>query len=392
MFLAIGALLQRPLEQLTGTTALFLAFAVLLILTAPLWGHNAYLNQLKADTWPLTPLLFGAGFAVCALLPGRTAGWGTAAALAACLLTSTSIGYAFEKRHAVGDAFDRIAQSAEAVDAVRANEFVWFWYNKTDPNYAEFNALNSIYLWGYTMLGDAFPSFRPDAVIADGALVVIPSSAGEVLSCASEALHPRIFNAEPVGRREISAGGTSYFLWFARLKFDSARLEPLELRPCGSGHCSALVAAAQSAATQLPLDGWTQSRDLPTSVQTSEAIAITTALRREGYTSKYGPLVAETTGRYVFKLQYMLSKGGISFGAKPADESRWLGRASIPVSQPGERTAVLSVEAEAGEPFWLMIANDHPLGDHASQYKILELEAYRFPAGEAVAQTRPPKR
>ncbi|MEX2303045.1 MAG: hypothetical protein WD733_19035 [Bryobacterales bacterium] len=388
-FLVVGALLQGPLERLSGAAALALGFAVLLIVTAPFWGFNAHLNQLKADTWPFTPLLFGAVFAVCGLCSGKAAGWSITAALAGCLVTSSSIGYAFGERHQQQNSFARIAQAAVTVDEVRDDDFIWFWYSKKDPHFGEFNALHSIYLWGYTMIGDEFPSLKPDAVIADGALVVIPSSSGEVLSCATQTLDSRLFTAEPIERREITGGGTSYSLWFVRLKFDSGRLERLALQPCGSGNCSTLAAAGESAHAQLPLEGWHPSSLPQTTVEReSEGVAITTALTREGYAAKYGPLVAETRGRYVFKLQYVLAKGGIAFGAKPADESRWLSRASIPVTQPGERTAVLSLEAEAGEPFWLMISNDHPVGDHASQYLILELEAYRFPLEEAAAQAR----
>jgi hypothetical protein len=224
-------------------------------------------------------------------------------------------------------------------------------------------------------------------VIADRALAVILSSGGEVLSCARQALHPRIFTAELIDRREITGGGTSYSLWFVRIKFDSARLEPLELRPCESENCSLLVARAENSPPRLPLDGWISSPDSQTRLENPpKRVSITTALTRQGYAAKYGPLLADTAGRYVFKLQYVLGKGGIAFGAKSADESQWLQRASIPVSQPGERTAVLSLEAAAGEAFWLMVANDHPLGDHASQYTILELEAYRFPVENTPSQ------
>jgi hypothetical protein len=114
-----------------------------------------------------------------------------------------------------------------------------------------------------------------------------------------------------------------------------------------------------------------------------EGVSFRTALQREGYTAKLGPLAVDAAGGYVFKLQYVLAKGGLAFGAMSADESLWLQRASIPVSQPGERTAVLSLDIEAGRKFWLMIANDHPLGDHASEFTILNLQAWRLPPGES---------
>jgi hypothetical protein len=383
-FLAIGALLAGPLERISHSGALTLAIATLLLATIPLWGHNQYLSQLRSGTWPILPLLLGAVFAACALMTAKTASWVMTAALAACLVTSASTDSAFAGRHARRDSFARIADAAAAVDAVRGDQFIWFWYGKSDPYFSEFHALHSIYLWGYTMLGAEFPVIHPEAPIIDGALVVVPSSDGDPLSPAREALAPRVFTAEPVERREIRGGGASYSLWFLRTKLDAARLEPLELQACGSGPCSVLTARAGP--SPLPPEGWTRSGTPQTTLnQTPGGMRLRTALAREGYAAKYGPLTAETGGRYLFKLQYVLVKGGLAFGAKSSNESRWIEKATIPVSQPGERTAVLSLELPPHEPFWLMIANDHPLGDHASEYQILELEAYRFPAAQVTS-------
>jgi hypothetical protein len=55
-------------------------------------------------------------------------------------------------------------------------------------------------------------------------------------------------------------------------------------------------------------------------------------------------------------------------------------------SRRADQTALLSLEAEAGEPFWLMTANNHPAGDYSSGDVIEELEAFVFPAEEAVMQ------
>ncbi len=390
MFLALGALLERPLELLPGAGAVSIACAVLLITTIPLWGYSPILGQLRAETWPAIPLLLGAVFASGALLPPKAAGWTMAAALAGCVVSAAG-GYGFSHGHAGRDSFVRISHAADAIDAVRGNEFVWFWYSGTDPHFDEFHALNSIYLWGYSLIGNQFPAIQPGVSITDGALIVIPSSSGEVFSCANQALYSRIFRMEPVARREISEGGVSYSLWFARTRFDSSRLDPQQLRPCESGDCSAL-AEAESASAALPLAGWMLSSDAHTRSKSAGGISMTTPQDRQRYASRFGPLLAESAGRYLFKLQYRLENGGISFGAKSLDESRWLEQAHIPVSQPGERTAVLSLEAAAGETFWLMIGNRHPLGDYPSRVTIQGLEAYRLPAETMPSRTGPTKR
>lgn len=389
MFLAIGALLERPLQRITGAPLIFLALGVLLLNTIPLWGANAYLYQLKVQTWPAVPLLFGAVFMICALLTARAAAWGIVAALVGCYVTNASTGYAFADRHVVRDCFARIALAGGAVDAVRHSEPVRFWYSLTDPHFAEFNALNSIYLWGYTLLGNEFPAIMPTAILSPGMLVVIPASSGDILSPANETLKEKSLATQFVDRRDVSYGAGSYSLWFVRVEFDYSRLRPLTLQPCVAADCNTLVDLNQVASADMPLDGWVKCEypDLRSGLERKpDGVHITTVPARFGYAAKYGPLVPDATGRYIFRLRYGISSGGITFGALSGDESSWLGQATIPASQPADQTAVLSLEAEAGQPFWLMTANNHPVGDHASDYVIRDLKAYLFPAQETGTQ------
>ena len=388
MFLVIGALLANPLERLKEIPAVLLAAALLLLNSLPLWGYNAFLSQLKIDTWPAMPLLFGAALVVCALLNGWVARWAMAAALIGCHLTCVSTGYAFADRHVAREPFVRISAAANTVDAVRQGEPVRFWYSKSDPRFAEFHALNSIYLWGYTMISNEFPAILPGAVYSPGSLLVIPSSSGDVLAPANEALQEKAYSAELVERREIQEGGVSYSLWFVRVGHDLSRLSPQTVQPCPGSECQNLVDG--SAPAELPANGWIayQSPGLASSInREAGGIHITTVSARFGNAVKYGPLVPAASGRYLFRLQFGLLSGGITFGALSEDETQWLARAAIPPSRRTDQTALLSVEAEAGKPFWLMTANNHPAGDKSSDFVIRELEAYAFPAGEALART-----
>jgi hypothetical protein len=390
-FLAIGALLEKPLQHLKGPSTILLALGVLLVNTVPLWGYNGYLARLKIGFWPAAPLLFGVVFVACGALNVRGANWSIVAALVACNLTTVSIGYSVADRHEARHEFARVSEAVATVDAVRRGEPVRFWYSVKDPHFPEFNALNSIYLWGYTMIGNEFPTIMPTAVVTPGALVVILSSSGDVLPQANESLREKSFVADLVDRRDVTGGGAAYTLWFVRVGFDFTMLNPQSLHSCEAAECNVLADAA-STPSELPSGGWIRYQDpnLPSSLERGpEGLAVSTAPTRSAFAVKYGPLVANDAGRYVFRLRYRLLSGGMTFGALAKDESRWLAYATAGASQPGERTAVLSLEAAPGEPFWLMIANDHPRGDYASHYTILGLEAYRFPAENPAAQPAP---
>jgi hypothetical protein len=217
---------------------------------------------------------------------------------------------------------------------------------------------------------------------------VIPSSSGDVLAPANEALKEKAYSAELVERREIQEAGVTYSLWFVRVGHDLSRLSPQTLQPCPDLECQNLVAG--SAPAELPADGWIayQSPGIESSMEREAGgIHITTVPDRFGNAAKYGPLIPAASGRYLFRLEYGLVSGGITFGALSEDETQWLARAAMPTSRRTDQTALLSFEAEAGKPFWLMTANNHPAGDKSSDFVIRELDAYAFPAEEAVAQT-----
>ena len=61
------------------------------------------------------------------------------------------------------DAFIRMTQTIEDLDRSRHGQRMLFWYNLHDPNIAEFDSINSFFLWGYTWIGREFPAISPTA-------------------------------------------------------------------------------------------------------------------------------------------------------------------------------------------------------------------------------------
>jgi hypothetical protein len=391
MFLVIGVLLANSIERLKDSSVILVAIGVLLVNSVPLWGYGALL-AIRTEVRLVLLILFAALFMICALVKAGMAPWGMVVALIVCHLVSVGGEYAFEDRHAAREAFARISRAADAVDSVRQGEPIRFWYRKSDSYFSDFNALNSMYLWRYTMFGDNFPEIAPWAMYGPGSLVAILSSQGDHLAEANEALKEKALAAEFVESRLVNDGSGRYSLTFIRVVYDYSQLQPQALQACRGENCRNLIAA--SSQENLPLGGWLACENgdrLSSMERKADGIHITTVSTRFGKAAKYGPLIPAASGRYLFRLTYGLFSGNISFTALSEDESQRLALAPMPAAQRARQTALLSLNAEAGKPFWLMTANNHPVGDHASSYVIRELEAYWFPVEEAVMGDQSPE-
>jgi hypothetical protein len=129
-------------------------------------------------------LVFGLGcIAARAMLPGKRA------TLAACLIGFSainlyllgSVGMLNRLNNPRGgeDAFIRMTRAVEDIDRARRGQKVQFWYNMHDPNVAEFDSINSFFLWGYTWIGREFPAISVPAnelVKAPGVIAVLSTS------------------------------------------------------------------------------------------------------------------------------------------------------------------------------------------------------------------------
>jgi hypothetical protein len=98
----------------------------------------------------------------------------------------------------------------------RGDRPIRFWFDHNDPYSAEFHSLNSCYLWGYTAVTYNFPSLDK-ASVAEGSVVVVPSSKPDVTTAATEAFAARGSSAKFLGRERDEYGGRGYWLNFFRI-------------------------------------------------------------------------------------------------------------------------------------------------------------------------------
>jgi hypothetical protein len=76
-----------------------------------------------------------------------------------------------------------------------------------------------------------------------------------------------------------------------------------------------------------------------------------------------------------------LLQGNLAFGALSGDQSHWIGQAGPGFHDRDESDShafvkTFTVRLKAGEQLQLLITNDHPDGDYASQFDITAMAAH----------------
>lgn len=119
--------------------------------------------------------------------------------------------------HSGAQAYQRIAAGMEAVEHARNSRPVRFWFNGDDPSRNEFNSISSCYLWGYTIVGFEFPALDQKTSLADGTLLIVPSSKPDVAQEAARTLSEHGSIATLERKVRIESGGQGYWLHFFKV-------------------------------------------------------------------------------------------------------------------------------------------------------------------------------
>jgi hypothetical protein len=123
-----------------------------------------------------------------------------------------------------------------------------------------------------------------------------------------------------------------------------------------------------------PPAGWRVAGAATAEASPNESVwQIASAPRRWGYCLQYGPLRARRTGDYRFVIRADIQEGGVALGVLTGDQRSWLGSSVEHIMTDDGELLSASVGLKAGDRFWLMISNDHPLGDATSRFTVREL-------------------
>jgi hypothetical protein len=390
MFLALGCLLAPAMENCRGwhfwllVAGTALAFGV--AFRHPMFASGLRIVGLWTAVGCLTLVL-----SITTLLRNRLPALLLSLASlwlyqAAFLTPSSQVsycgGFQFRSSHAdYKGSFQRVVDSLRILQPRMEQTPLRFWYNASEePAGAEFNAINSAYLYEYTQMGRAFPALASTASVNPDTAGVILSSRNNVLDQANTTLKPMGLRARVVAEQPVERNGIAYRLTFFELEDAKAGPKmPLTLTWNSDKPPAELRPADSTQVAPLPSDRWILC-EYPNSgahlERRSAEVQVTTAGHRWAYGSKYGPLLASRSGFYTFKLKYRTLRGGINFGVLSGNEAQWLAYAGPSRKQGQVNSQTVALSLKAGETVVLMIFNAPPMGAEPSTYVIESLEAF----------------
>ena len=383
----------------------------------PLLGyyhHAAYLLPLAflaigTSFWPaanrMSPRLYALTCGAAAVMFG--AGWtavhwswilAASAALGAGLLlrehpfgTWLALGgFAILTAHAQSDTagmhgsraeYKRVFSARDRVEALRRGGVVRFWFDDRDPASLDFWALNNTYLAEVTEIGTDFPRGGCAARIDPETLVVVSSSLPDVAAVAQRALaacwqpwgmKPALLEADSAQR-----GSQPYTMVLLRADVDRSRTRPLRVAFDARGNAS-LEFAEKPAPAALPRERWKitpQPADAATIHDTADGALVRTPRSAYGFALEFPKLAVPATGRYRFALHYRQRSGQFAFGARPADDSRYLAADTVGHPVDGAREMAFWLDLNRGDEVLLRIANNNNSGDGAASFLMGDVTA-----------------
>ena len=285
------------------------------------------------------------------------------------------------------DAFIRMTKTVQDIDRARHGRKVQFWYNLHDPNVAEFDSINSFFLWGYTWIGREFPAITVPAnelVKAPGVIAVLSTSddTATLMRQADDALRVRGLVPALRARNRIDYRGVHYAATLLELTPDLTKSSPLAVRfetDKGAGIIEPPTGGLQAAS--FPVDRWAL-REFPGGGGEvrpgGDGVYVRTPGLHNAYGAIYGPLAPAVEGKYRFVLRYLNRSGHMTFGIIQADNWQWLLQAGAPSIDGAIYTKECTVSLRAGQRVWVLTTNARlPGDDHESEFMIVDLRAYK---------------
>lgn len=379
VFLAIGCMLGFSLESWTALRYWLLLAAVALSFAASLalYTGNFTMHLLHIGWWNVA-LCVALGL-VIGLLWRR---WQILLVIL-CALWFYQTGFRPTDWHVEPmdrASFLRVTDSLKLIREHTGEAPLKFWYNLHEPSGDEFNAINSAYLWGYTMISQDFPAFPPVSPPEIGATGVILSNRNDALQQANQALHSSHLEARKLAARRIDRNGVSYQLLFFDVQaLGTERQLPLKLS-LTPGRPMQLAPSSAGDSAALPKEQWVLCYYPHSKARLElrqDGVVVTTHDTPYAYGAKYGPLTVVKTGNYRFVLNYKIIDGGLVFGILSGDESHWMSQSAAAHKTRGNGTRIVALPLKAGERVFLLVTNTlHSGSEQSSTFLIRSVQAF----------------
>ena len=359
-FLVIGNSFWQAAEKMQARTYV-VACAAVLLLAAAAWYDPA------SHPAPGGPAWFAAAcgaLAASLALRKRPAGVFFAIAGFVVLMFASYNGSIESGRlHATRAEYQRVMDARQQIEKRRGDSPILFWYDREEPAYLEYCALNASYLAEFSRIGEHFPAGCPERT--DKRTVVVVSSWREGAAEIARSALDRCWSGAGLRAviHETFVGGQGphpYTITLLGSETDYSVLRPLSVTFGPSSGKGVLQLVPNPTRDEpLPLNLWYSSPGSWQSV-TFEGIEVRTPGGRSDYAFAYPALEVPATGRYRFVLRYSPRSGQFAFGALPADGSRWL--ASVQ-SRPNRgrhgEEATFSLDLNRGDSVVLRISNSN---------------------------------
>jgi len=380
-FLAIGISFWPAVETMSLRAYVILCSAAAAVFAAVWFEPLAPLSP-AAPIARQAALAFCAGALALALLWRRRMA-GTLLAIAGfaafCFLSlAQTTNLYWVDLHGDREQYRRVMDARQRIEKRRGDSPILFWYDRREPAYFEYCALNATYLSEFSRISEHFPYGCPEHA-ARGSLVVVGSGRAGSAEIARSALNRCLSSTglKAVGDDTFvgSRGPYPYTISLLRTEIDYSLLRPLAVTFSLSGKGVLQLAPNSTGDAPLPLSFWSSGRGASQSL-TSEGIEVQTPGGRFDYAFTYPALEVPATGRYRFVLRYTPTSGQFTFGAFPADESRWLAsdHSRHNRGKQGEEAAFF-VDLKQGDSVILRIANANSQ-DRPSSFMIEDVMVY----------------
>jgi len=295
-----------------------------------------------------------------------------------CLSLAQTTNLYWVDLHGNREQYQRLMDARQRIEKWRGHYPILFWYDKQEPAYFEYCALNATYISEFARISEHFPSGCPKPA-AKGSLVVVSSWREGAAEIARSALD-RCWSG--TGRRAViedtfagSQGPQPYTIALLGSETDSSVLRPLSVTFGLTSRKGFLRLVPNPTRDEpLPLHLWSSSQGASQSL-TSEGIEVRTPGGRLDYALTYPALEVPATGRYRFVLRYSPRSGRFAFGGFPADESRWLASVQSRDNRGRHEEAAFSLDLNQGDSVILRIANSNSK-DGPSLFQIEDVLVY----------------
>ena len=376
-FLVIGNSFWRAAEKMQGRTYV-VACAAALVLAAAAWYDPASHPAPGRLAW-LIAAAFGALAASLALRKWPAGVFFGIAGFMVLMFATYNGSNQSGRLHATRAEYQRVMAARQRIEKRRGDSPILFWYDKEEPAYHEYYALNATYMAEFARISEHFPSGCPER--ADKGTMVVVSSWREGAAEIARSALDRCWSG--TGLKAVitdtfvgSQGPHPYAISLLSAEADYSVLRPLSV-VLGYHREREFYSCRRTPLKTIPCL-WTSG--IPAQAPCS---------RSRSRESKSGHLATATppllriqlwevpaTGRYRFVLRYSPRSGQFAFAAFPADESRWLAavQSRRTWGKHGEEAA-FALDLNQGDSVILRIANSNSK-DRPASFTIEDLMVY----------------